>query len=105
MLKETEIRLYAPLVVVLYGIVAWLFYTYTDASLPYVDSLVAILSLFANYLLLKRKIENWYIWIFVDVIYVMLFLYKGLIVSAILYAILFVIAIKGYLDWRKNITA
>ena len=103
-LRGDEIRLYAPLVVVLYWIVSWFFHTYTNASLPYVDSLVAILSLFANYLLLKRKIENWYIWIFVDVVYIMLFFYKGLIASSILYAILLVLSIKGYLDWKKHLS-
>lgn len=90
-------------IIILYIIIAYLFDNYTDASLPYIDSLVAVLSLVANYFLIKRKIENWYIWIFVDIIYVGLFLYKGLILSSILYFILFILAIKGYKQWYKNL--
>ena len=88
---------------ILYGVSAYMFSTFTNASNPYVDSLVASMSLMANYLLVKRKFENWFIWITVDIIYVGLFIYKGLNVSAVLYAILFFLAIKGLLDWKKHL--
>jgi len=87
----------------LYGITSYLFDTYTNASLPYIDSLVATFSLVANYLLAKRKIESWYIWIVVDLIYIGLFIFKELYLSAILYAFLFRIAINGYNKWKQNI--
>jgi len=87
----------------MYVVASTLFANYTNAAAPYIDSLVATMSLTANYLLVKRKIENWLIWITVDLIYVGLFIYKGLYISAGLYAILFILAIKGYYNWKKHL--
>jgi nicotinamide mononucleotide transporter len=95
--------LWAIPVIFVYLIAAFVFSHYTNAALPYVDSMTATLSLFANYLLMKRKFENWYIWIFVDIVYVGMFTYKGLYTSAILYFILLIIACKGFYSWKKNI--
>jgi nicotinamide mononucleotide transporter len=88
-------------ILISYFIIAYIFKTYTNASLPYVDSMTAVLSLVANQLLVKRKIENWYLWIFVDFVYVGMFLFKGLYVSSGLYLILLFLAIKGFYNWRK----
>jgi nicotinamide mononucleotide transporter len=88
-----------------YLMVAFLLYFYTDASLPWVDSLVAVFSLIANWLLARRKIENWVIWIVLDVIYIALFASKGLYLSSGLYFILLVLAIKGFRDWKKCLAA
>jgi nicotinamide mononucleotide transporter len=90
------------------GIFSWIFLAismkkYTDASLPWVDSFVAIWSLIANWLLAKRKIESWIIWIIVDVIYIFLFLYKGLYASTILYSILLILAYQGLKNWKKHL--
>jgi len=102
-LSFTEMISYAVAGIVLYGISSYVFSTFTDASNPYIDSLVASMSLMANYLLVKRKFENWFIWIAVDIVYVGLFIYKGLYVSSALYAVLFFLAIKGFLDWKKHL--
>lgn len=88
-----------------YLMVAFVMYFYTDASAPWVDSFVAVFSLVANWLLARRKIENWIIWIVVDVIYIGLFAYKGLYLSAGLYFILLILAIKGFKDWKKCLAA
>jgi len=88
-----------------YLMVAFVMYFYTDAAAPWVDSFVAVFSLVANWLLARRKIENWIIWIVVDVIYIALFAYKGLYLSSGLYFILLILAIKGFKDWRKCLVA
>ncbi len=88
-----------------YLIVAFLMYSYTDAAAPWVDSFVAVFSLIANWLLARRKIENWIIWIVVDIIYIALFAYKGLYLSSGLYFILLILAAKGFKDWRKCLAA
>jgi len=84
-----------------YLLVAFYFRVYTGAALPWIDSLVATFSLYANYFLMKRKIENWWIWIFVNCVYVGLFIFKGLFISAGLYFILLILAIKGLKEWHK----
>jgi nicotinamide mononucleotide transporter len=86
---------------IVYVGVAALMDRYTDASVPWIDSFVAVFSLIANWILAKRKIESWVIWIAVDLIYINLFLFKELYWSAGLYAILLLLAIKGLRDWKK----
>lgn len=86
--------------IIIYLIVSFLMYLYTDASAPWIDSFVAVFSLIANWLLAKRKIENWYIWIIVDIIYIGLFIYKELYLSSILYFILLILAIRGLNEWK-----
>lgn len=76
---------------------------YTDASLPYFDSRLTTISIIANWLLSRRKIENWFIWVLADFIYVFLFIYKHLYYSSILYFILLILAIIGYLNWNKSL--
>lgn len=75
---------------------------YTTASFPYLDSFCTACSLVAQVFLARKVIENWLIWIFVDVIYVGVYLYKDLHLTAVMYAIYVGIAIMGYVDWRKD---
>lgn len=75
---------------------------YTPASYPYVDSFCAACSLVAQVLLARKVLENWLIWIFVDIIYVSVYIFKGLGPTAIMYGIYVPIALLGYIDWRKD---
>jgi len=77
--------------------------TYTDASLSMIDAALSVLSIIANYYLAKRILESWFIWIVVDVAYVGVFMYKGLYLSSGLYALFFVMAIYGLLEWKKTL--
>lgn len=75
---------------------------YTPASYPYLDSFCAACSLAAQVLLARKVLENWLIWIFVDVIYVGIYIFKDLHLTAAMYAIYVVLALIGYLDWKKE---
>lgn len=75
---------------------------YTPASYPYIDSFCAACSLVAQVLLARKVLENWLIWIFVDIIYVGVYIFKGLGPTAIMYGIYVPIALLGYIDWRKD---
>jgi nicotinamide mononucleotide transporter len=77
----------------------------TDASLPYADSSVAMLSVAAQLLMTWRKLENWYWWIIVNVISVGLYAVKGLYLTAGLYALFLVLAVWGLISWRKGTRA
>lgn len=76
---------------------------YTPASYPYLDSFCAACSLAAQLLLARKVLENWLIWIFVDVVYVGIYIFKDLHLTAIMYAIYVVLALIGYLDWKKEL--
>lgn len=75
---------------------------YTPASYPYLDSFCAACSLVAQVFLARKVLENWLIWIFVDIIYVGIYVFKGLHLTAIMYIIYVGIALMGYIDWKKD---
>jgi nicotinamide mononucleotide transporter len=74
----------------------------TDAALPYMDSFLASTSLVAQWMMTKKKLENWLVWIAVDVLYVGMFIFKHLYLTAGLYAVFLVLAVRGYIDWRRS---
>jgi nicotinamide mononucleotide transporter len=88
--------------VVLSALVSYLLSTQTDAQQPIIDSTLTVFSLIAQYLLARKILENWLIWIGVDIFYVPVFLGRGRYVTAALYFTYLVLALMGYLQWRKR---
>ncbi len=96
----------AGIVVVGTGVVAYVLATYTtNAAIPFWDALTTVMSLTAQWMLAKKILENWLVWIVADIIYVGMFVYQGLYLTAILYAGFWVLAILGFLAWRKSMRA
>ena len=77
----------------------------TDAALPYLDASLSSVSLAAQWMMTRKLLENWLVWITVDVVYVGMFIFKELYLTAGLYAVFLGLAIRGYLDWRRSMTA
>lgn len=89
---------------IIFSVVAgFLFKTYTDASLPYWDSSATALSFAAQWMIAKKKIENWLVWMVVNVMYTGIYLYKDLWLYTALFAIYFLLAVKGWYQWKKLI--
>ena len=76
----------------------------TDAALPFMDSFLSSTSLVAQWMMTKKKLENWLVWIGVDVLYVGMFIFKHLYLTAGLYAVFLVLAVRGYVDWRRSMS-
>jgi nicotinamide mononucleotide transporter len=74
----------------------------TDAALPYLDAGLTMTSLVAQYLMTRKVLENWIVWIAVDVVYVGMFIYKGLRPTAALYSVFLVLAALGYAQWKRS---
>jgi nicotinamide mononucleotide transporter len=74
---------------------------HTDASLPYWDSFTTAGSLVAQYLLMRKRLENWLLWILVDLIYVPVLWHKQLYPTSGLYALYLGLAVYGYVEWRR----
>lgn len=72
------------------------------AALPFMDMLTTIMSFAAQILMMYKKLENWVLWIIVDVIGIWLYWYKGVPFVALLYVIFLVLASKGLLEWHKT---
>jgi nicotinamide mononucleotide transporter len=76
---------------------------FTDSSVPTLDAVTTALSLIAQYMLGMKWIENWYFWMIADVIYIGLYQFKGLSLTAILYGLFFVMCIAGWREWSKTL--
>jgi nicotinamide mononucleotide transporter len=85
-------------------LLALFLHAYTNTDVPKADGFLTAGSLLGTVLLARKKVENWHVWIAVDVLYVGLYVYKGLMLTAILYAIFVVIAVAGLRAWA-NIAA
>jgi nicotinamide mononucleotide transporter len=73
----------------------------TDASLPWIDAFTTTLSLLAQWWMNKKFLENWILWIAVDVVYLYQYSYKALYFTTALYAVFLGLAIWGYFEWKK----
>lgn len=77
----------------------------TDASLPFWDSTTTAYSLVAQWLQTKKRIETWWFWIAVDVVYIGVYAVKGLWLTALLYAIFLALCLVGLKEWKRSLDA
>jgi nicotinamide mononucleotide transporter len=75
---------------------------YTDAALPYPDALIALLSVFAQFLMTRKVLENWTLWIITDVLSIGVFSIKSLYLTAGLYALFLALCVEGYREWSRE---
>ena len=84
-------------------VMGWLLTSRTDASLPFWDSTTTVLSIAGQWMLARKFLENWLVWIVVDVIATGVYIYKGLIPTAILFSVFLIMATVGYIQWQKSL--
>ena len=75
----------------------------TDASFPYVDSTLTAFSLVAQFMATRKMLDNWLVWIAVDVVYVGMFIAKDLYLTAGLYGAFLVLAASGFVQWKRTL--
>jgi nicotinamide mononucleotide transporter len=78
---------------------------FTDSVVPFWDGVTTALSLTAQYMLSRKLLENWWVWMTADVIYVALYCYKSLYLTGALYLLFFGMCVVGCAGWRKSIAA
>ena len=105
-IAHTPIRLIVPLVAI-YGVLHIVLYfvlvRFTDSTVPFWDSMTTAMSAVAMWMLSRKYVEQWLVWCAVDAITVGLYLYKGIPLTAGLYLLYTVLAIAGYLRWRRQV--
>ena len=90
------------LIVLLTLLSGYLLSANTDAALPYVDSFTTWSAVITTWMVARKILENWLYWIVINTVSVWLFSERGLYLYALLFIAYVVIAIFGYLNWRKN---
>lgn len=78
---------------------------YTDAASPFLDSATTCYSLVAQWLMTRKRLESWLFWIAVDVVYVGMYVQRGLQLTAGLYGVFLVLATLGLVEWRRSLVA
>ena len=88
---------------VLFVVGVYLYFEKFNTWTAYVDTLTTAIFFVGMWLMARKKLENWTFWIIGDVISVPLYLYKGLIFTSLQYFLFTIIAVLGYLAWKKNL--
>ena len=87
----------------LWMLLAWLLIQFTDSTVPWADAFTTALSIVGLWMLARKYAEQWLVWCVVDAVCVWLYIYKGIYLYAVLYAVYTVIAVCGYRKWVKMI--
>ena len=85
----------------IWAVIYWLLVTFTNSNVPLADSFTTALSIVGIWALAHKYLEQWFIWIAVDVVTCVLYFYKDIPFKASLYALYVIIAIAGYFKWRR----
>ena len=92
---------WTAIALVLWGAIWWLLTTFTDSTVPVADAFTTALSLVGIWALAHKYLEQWFVWIAVDVVTCWLYFQKDIPFKASLYALYVVIAVFGYFRWRR----
>ena len=76
---------------------------FTDSPLPYWDAFTTALSFTATWMLARKIIEHWIIWVIVDIVSMALYLYRGLYPTLVLFAVYTIMAVIGYIQWKRTL--
>ncbi len=99
--KKTALVLLA-LTILFFGIYVFIL-KFTDTDVIYWDSFTTAAGITATWMLVKKKIEQWIIWVIVDFVSIILYVYKELYITAILFVVYTILAVVGYYQWKKDL--
>lgn len=92
----------ALIVLVVWVLLATITSRIPGAALPWLDAILVAVSLVAQWMMTRKLLENWLLWIGVDVAYIGVFINRGLPLTAVLYAVFLGLATLGYVQWRRS---
>lgn len=104
-IRHTPLRWILPLAsvyVVLHVVLYFLLSEFTDSTVPFFDAMSTALCIVAMWMLSRKLVEQWLVWLVVDMISVGLYFYKDIPGTGCLYALYCILAVAGYVRWRKQ---
>lgn len=90
--------------VAMWALIYWILTTYTNSTVPLCDSFTTALSMVALWALAQKYAEQWLLWLVVDAVCTVLYIYKQIPFTACLYAFYTVMAVLGYRQWLKKVS-
>ncbi len=91
--------------IIFFFILRYFLTNFTDSTVPNWDSVTTAIFLIGMWLMALKKIENWIFWIIGDLISIPLYFHKGLLLTSFQFTVFLIIAVMGYVEWRKKLTA
>lgn len=88
-----------------YLVIAYVLVNYTDGSIPYWDALTTSMGIVATWMLAKKILEQWLVWVLANAISLCLYIYKGLYPTVVLFLFYTILAVVGYYKWKKTLTS
>jgi nicotinamide mononucleotide transporter len=84
------------------GVVGYFFDRYTGQAAAYLNAFTTVFSVLTTLLVVRKILENWLYWLVIDAAYIYLYISRGSFLFTILFMVYIVVAVSGYLQWRKN---
>jgi nicotinamide mononucleotide transporter len=94
-----------PITLLSVVLLRWFLTRFTDSTVPSWDGLTTALSLAATYGQCRKLLESWWIWIAADLVYIPLYVYKGLWLTSVLYFVFLLLCIFGLREWMRELRA
>jgi nicotinamide mononucleotide transporter len=101
-LKGTMGIVLSAITLALLLLIVFILKNYTDSDVPWGDGFTTAASVVATWMLARKILEHWLVWIVVDGVAAGLYIYKGLYPTALLYLVYSIIAVTGYIQWKKS---
>ena len=101
--KRKDHLISAGMLIGFFVLLSYFLSNYTDSNVPIIDSLTTSIFIVGMWLMARKKIENWIYWIIGDVISIPLYFYKDLALTSIQFTVFLVLAIMGFVEWRRKI--
>jgi nicotinamide mononucleotide transporter len=100
---KTRSWIFVVLSVALLSVMLWWMLRFlVHSDIAWADAVLTSGSIIATWMLMRKMIENWLLWIVIDILSGVVSLYKGLPFAAILFFIYTLLAVKGYIEWKKG---
>jgi nicotinamide mononucleotide transporter len=106
LISHTPLGAVLPLVatgVAAFGVIAFVLIRWTDSTVPYMDAATTAASIVAMWMLSRKWVEQWIVWIAVDAVCCGLYIYKGIPLTGALYGLYTVLAVAGYFRWKRQV--
>lgn len=93
---------FSLIAITLFFIISFILKYNTDSTTIYPDAAITSFSLIAQWMMSKKYLQHWILWILIDVFSICLYINKGLYLTAVLYSIFMLLCVKGYYQWKEN---
>lgn len=102
-IRKKELIKYLISTILIYNVIYYILVKYTDSPLPAWDAFTTALSIVATFMLAHKIIEQWWVWVLVNVVSLGLYIYKELYLTAFLFIVYAIMAVVGYIEWKKSL--